>query len=41
MKRKDAIRSHYEPRITGDGPGFHIVDWSSENSQLMRFQVLI
>jgi len=40
MSRRNAIRGHYEPRISTDRPGYDIVDWAGSGSQIVRFRVL-
>jgi len=40
MKRKRAIHSHYEPRISPYRAGYDILDWASPESQQARFKVL-
>lgn len=37
---KDAIRAHYEPRISSSRPHHEILDWASPVSQHARFEVL-
>ena len=40
MGRLEAIRDHYEPRITPDRPHYDILDWASPVTQEARFRVL-
>ena len=40
MGRIEAIRDHYEPRISPDKPNFEILDWASSATQEARFRVL-
>lgn len=39
--RTDAIRAHYEPRISIRRPHHEILDWASAQSQQARFQALV
>ena len=39
--REDAIRAHYEPRIRKYTRSYQILDWETEESHLLRFEVLL
>lgn len=41
MNKKEAIRTHYEPRFIPGRPNYQILDWASAHSQKARFQVLV
>lgn len=41
MHKSDVIRSYYEPNISKDYPDFKVLGWESEESQRLRFDVLI
>jgi SAM-dependent methyltransferase len=40
-RRREKIRSHYEPRIKGRRPSHEVLDWASAASQEARFRVLV
>lgn len=40
MRRRRAIRRHYEPRISQGRENYDVVDWSSRHAQQVRFEVL-
>jgi ubiquinone/menaquinone biosynthesis C-methylase UbiE len=41
MHKSDVIRSYYEPNINEDYPDFKVLGWESEESQRLRFDVLV
>ena len=41
MTREEKIRAYYEGRIADGHPNHKILDWASERSQRVRFEVLI
>ena len=41
MSRRKKIRKHYEPRIHPEKASHEILDWSSCDSQIARFEVLL